>query len=111
MQIAALTSAFGLTGAATAQNTEGTTSSGDRGSILNSGMDTPSAGAIVTPDDKALGMGQEKERTGDANENSSSSNDDELNVNPEPLNDDESSVNPGPSNDDESSVNPGSVQH
>ena len=111
MQIAALTSALGLTGAAIAQNTEGTTSSSDRGTIMNPGMDAPSSGAIVTPEDKALGMGQDKERNGDTNEDSSWSDDDELSVNPEPSTDDESSVNPGPSSDNESSVNPGSVQH
>lgn len=81
MQIAALTSALGLAGTAIAQNTEGTTSPEDRGSVSSS-IDTPSSGAIVTPEDKALGMGQDNERTGvrngDANHNASTSNDDTL---------------------------------
>ena len=67
MQIAALTSALGLAGAAIAQNTEGSTSSGDGASVSGSGMDTPSAGALVMPEDKALGMGQDKAPNGDAN--------------------------------------------
>ena len=107
MRIAALISAWGVTGAAIAQKTEGTTSAGDRASASASGMDTPSAGAIVTPEDMALGMGRDKEPKGDA-DNSPSSNDDELLVHPEPSSHDESSINPGPSNDDESSVKPGS---
>ena len=121
MQIAALTSTLGLTGAAIAQNTEGTTSSGDTTSRTSPGMDTPSAGAIVTPEDKALGMGKDNARggvrNGDANENESTSNDedssnpkssgdDEMSVNPGPSDDEESSVHPGPSDDDESSVIP-----
>ena len=109
MQIAALTSTLGLTGAAIAQNTEGTTSGGDPTSRAS--PDTPSAGAIVTPEDKALGMGQDNERSGvrngDANENESTSNDDDSSINPESSGDDEMSVNPGSSNDDESSVHPG----
>ena len=113
MQIAALTSALGLTGTAIAQNTEGTTSSEERAGASTSGVDTPSAGAIVTPEDKALGMGQDNERRGvpgDADDESivhpGPSNDDESTVNPGPSNDEESTVNPGPSNDDESSVIP-----
>ena len=63
VQIVALGSAFGLTGAAIAQNTEGTSTTGDRASASAFGMDTPSAGAIVTPADKALGMGRDNEET------------------------------------------------
>ena len=98
MQIAALTSALGLTGAAVAQNTEGTTSTQDRASTSSSVIDTPSAGAIVTPEDKALGMGQDKARSGVPKDNESS-------VDPGRSSDDESILKPGSSNDDESSVN------
>ena len=108
IQIVALGSAFGLTGAAIAQNTEGTTNTGDRARASGFGMNTPSAGAIVTPQDKALGMGRDKESNGDANGKFPSSNDEELLVHPRPSGDDKLSVNPGSSNDDESSVNPGS---
>ena len=73
-------------------------------------MDTPSAGAIVTPQDKALGMGQDKGksvvRDDDADRNKSVPNDDERSVNPGPSHDDELSINPGLSNNEESSVNP-----
>ncbi|HKU87909.1 MAG TPA: hypothetical protein VJV77_16355 [Casimicrobiaceae bacterium] len=110
MQIAALTSALGLTGAAIAQNTEGTTSTGDRATTSGSDMDSPSAGALVTPEDKALGMGQGKAGSGvlngDADQNESTPNDDELNVDPGPSNDDEFSVSPGPSKDDRLTVTP-----
>jgi hypothetical protein len=106
MQIAALTAALGLTGAAIAQNTEGTTSTDDRASTRSS-SDTPSAGAIVTPEDKALGMGQKKQRHGEGNERASPPNDDELSVNPGASRDAAMSVNPGPSSDDESSIKPG----
>ena len=108
MHIAALTSALGLAGAAIAQNTEGSTSSGDRASVSGSGMETPSAGAIVTPEDKALGMGLDKAPNGDANDNAPSSSDDELLVHPGPSSDDRLSVHRGSSSDDESSINPGS---
>ena len=111
MQVAALASALGLTGAAIAQNTEGTTSSEDRASISGSAMDAPSAGAIVTPEDKALGMGQGSARSdtlgGDANSGETISNDDELIVTPGRSGDEGSSVNPGASDDDESILDPG----
>ena len=102
MQIAALSFALGLTGAAIAQNTEGTTSSEDRASISNSAMDAPSAGAIVTPEDKALGMGQDKKRRGLPGD----ADDDEMSVYPGLTGDEELNINPGQSNDEESSVNP-----
>jgi hypothetical protein len=100
VQIAALTSTLGLTGAAIAQNTEGTTSTEYTASELTSSMDTPSSGAIVTPEDKALGMGQDDEQAGNRN---GDLNDDTSNT----LNNDDLSINPGTSNDDESSVKAG----
>jgi hypothetical protein len=113
MQIAALTSALGLAGAATAQNTDATTTT-DSSSVSSYGMDTPSAGAIVTPADKAAGMGKPDRASspnGDVDEDtsaSSPSNGDTLSVNPGPSNDEDSSVSP-PSNDDEISVNPSNL--
>src|SRR5947209_2875529 len=67
MQIVALTSALGLTGTAVAADTDGSTSTDDRSSTSGPGMDTPSSGAIVTPEDKALGLGKEQagNRNGD----------------------------------------------
>jgi len=100
MQVAALTSTLGLAGAAIAQNTEGTTSTEYTASELTSGMDPPSSGAIVTPEDKALGMGQDNEQAGHRN---GDLNDDTSNT----LNNDDLSISPGAPNDDESSVNPG----
>ena len=112
IHIVALSSAFGLTGAAIAQNTEGKTSTEDRAGMTSPRVESPSAGAIVTPEDKALGMGQDSERGTvlgtDPNENAFKSGDDELSINPGPSNDEESSVNPGLSADEELSVNPGS---
>ncbi len=107
-QIAALTAAFGLAGAAIAQNTEGTTSTRDRASVSGSAIDTPSSGAIVTPEDKALGMGHDdaREGIGNGDNDASMSNDDTLSVNPGPSNDDKSSIVPGRSNDEELSVDP-----
>ena len=71
MQIAALTSALGLTGAAIAQDTNATTTT-DSSSLSSYWMDTPSSGAIVTPADKAAGMGkgddQASARNGDVDE-------------------------------------------
>jgi len=64
---AALTSALGLTSAAIAQNPAGRTSSED-GASTSSAMEAPSAGAIVTSEDKALGRGQDRQRNVDANE-------------------------------------------
>lgn len=114
MQIAALTSALGLTGAAIAQDTNATTTT-DSSSLSSYWMDTPSSGAIVTPADKAAGMGkgddQASTRNGDVDEGasaSSRSSDDTLSVNPGPSKDEDSSVSP-PSSDDEMSVNPGHV--
>ena len=100
MRIAVLTSTLGLTGAAIAQNTEGTTSTEYTAGESSSSIDTPSSGAIVTPEDKALGMGQDNEqagnRNGDANDDASSTLDnDDLSITPAPSNDDDLSVNPG----------------
>jgi len=89
MQIAALTSTLGLTGAAIAQSTEGTTSTEYTASELTSSMDTPSSGAIVTPEDKALGLGKDNARAGNRN---GDVNDDTSTLNGNTLNDDESSV-------------------
>ena len=107
-QIAALTAALGLTGAAIAQNTEGRTSTPDRASISSSAIDTPSSGAIVTPEDKALGMGQDNAREGTRNgdDDAAMSNDDALSVNPPPADDEDSSIDPGESNDEDLSVDP-----
>ena len=114
MQIAALTSALGLTGAAIAQDTNATTTT-DSSSLSSYWMDTPSSGAIVTPADKAAGMGkgddQASTRNGDVDEGasaSSRSSDDTLSVNPGPSKDEDSSVSP-PSSDDEMSVYPGNA--
>ena len=111
MQIAALTSALGLAGAAIAHDPDGTTSADDRSSMSDYGMDAPASGAIVTPADKAAGMGQD-EQAGRANGDvdgdtakSSTSNGDTSRASPGPSNDEDSSVNP--SNDDEASGNPG----
>jgi hypothetical protein len=108
-QIAVLTAALGLTGAAIAQNAEGTTSTQDRASVSSSVVDTPSSGAIVTPEDKALGMGQDNAREGvrNGNDDASVSNGDTLSVNPGPSDDEDSSIDPGRSNDDKLSVDRG----
>jgi hypothetical protein len=107
-QIAVLTAALGLTGAAIAQNTEGTTSTQDRSSVSSNAIDTPSSGAIVTPEDKAMGMGQDNAREGVRNgdDDASMSNDGTLSVNPGPSNDEELNIDPGQSNDDDLSVGP-----
>jgi hypothetical protein len=111
IQIVALSSALGLTGAAIAQNMEGTTSTEDRAGVTSPGVETPSAGAIVTPEDKALGMGQDGSRSDvlgdDLDDNAVTADDDELGINSGPSND-ESSANPGLSDDEDLSVNPGS---
>lgn len=114
MQIAALTSALGLAGAAIAHDPDGTTSADDRSSMSGYGMDAPASGAIVTPADKAAGMGRD-EQAGRANGDvdgdttrSSNSNDDTSSAGAGPSNDEDWSVNP-PSNDDEPSGNPGSA--
>lgn len=108
-QVAAMAAALGLTGVAIAQNTEGTTNPRDRASVSSSSIDTPSSGAIVTPEDKALGMGHDDARAGTRNgdEDASTSNADALSVNPPASNDDALSVNPPPTNDEDSSIDPG----
>ena len=113
MRIAALASALGLTGTAVAHDTTPATGTDDR-SVAGFGMDTPSSGAIVTPEDKALGMGrhgeQARNRNGERNDDTSSPDDDTTDarssVAPGRSNDERSWVNPGPSNDDASSVRP-----
>lgn len=110
MQIAALASALAMTGAAIAQDTVPSTTTGNGVSAY--GMEAPSAGAIVTPEDKASGMGKKdvRDQNDVANEDASSSsgnttNDDASSGKPGPVNDDESSVNPGPANDHPSIIN------
>ena len=64
MPAAAFTVACGLAGSAVAFDTSRTTSTDllDNPSVL--GFDTPSAGAIVTPEDKAIGLGKEDGQAG-----------------------------------------------
>ena len=57
MEIAALASALGLTGTAVAVDTA-TPSTDDSSSASSPTMEAPSAGAIVTPEDKAMGLGK-----------------------------------------------------
>ena len=99
IQIAAMFSMLALMGAAMAQNTEGTTSPIDRGAITDSNADTPSSGAIVTPQDKALRMGKDDARAGNGN--------DDMNNEASRPNHDRSIINPGKSEDEESMTNPG----
>jgi hypothetical protein len=105
IEIVALTSALGLTGTAIAQGMNPTTGTVDRSGV--SADESPSSGAIITPEDKAAGMGRNDEharsRDGAANDDTSRSNDD-MSVNPGPSSDD-MSVNPG-AESDEMSVNP-----
>src|SRR5437868_1519445 len=117
MHVVALASAMGFAGTAAAIDTNATTGADDRSGTSSSAMETPSAGAIVTPEDRAMGLGkdngQARDRIGDVDNHASTlkdetSNDEELSVNPGSSNDEELSVNPGSSNDEESSVNPGS---
>lgn len=65
MPAAALALAWGLTGSAVAFDTNETTSTDllDNPSVL--GFDTPSSGAIVTPEDKAMGLGKDNGQAGD----------------------------------------------
>jgi hypothetical protein len=93
MQIAALVSALGLTGTAVAVDRYGTTSADDRTSTSSSAMDAPSSGAIVTPEDKAMGLGTHDEHAGNRN---GDVEDDTSMLNGNTSNDDESSVTPGP---------------
>ena len=111
MQVAALASVLGLTGTAIANDTDRTTRSDDRSGGSTYGMDTPSSGAIVTPEDKAAGMGADNEharnRNGDgdddaATSNENTSNDEQLSVNPGPSTDEQLSINPRPGTDDAS---------
>ena len=110
IQMAALISALGLTSAAMAQNTEGTTSPVDRGSLSGSIPDTPSSGAIVTPQDKALRMGKDDARAGNGNDDlrgdSSTSNDDRSIIDPGQSKDQGLMMDPGPTNDEQSSAPP-----
>jgi hypothetical protein len=81
MQIAALASALGLAGTEVAIAVDGTTSTDSR-SASSPGMDTPSSGAIVTPEDKAMGLGKHNDdagnRNGDVNEDTSTPNDNSM---------------------------------
>ena len=101
MQIAALTSALGVTGGAIAQGAGQATSPDARSSVSSYGMDAPSSGAIITPADKAAGMGKGGEQARrwnrDFNGDTSAST---------TSNDDASGANPGTSNDENLSVTP-----
>ena len=128
MQVVALALSLGLAGTAVATDTSGATSTDDtsgatntddRSSTSNPGMDTPSSGAIVMPEDKALGLGKGTARAGNRSGdggadpstlNDATSNDEELSAAPPPSSDEESSVSPGPSSDDKSIVKPPAVQ-
>jgi hypothetical protein len=100
MQIAALTAAMGLTGTAMAQRVGQATGDDARSGV--SANEAPLAGAIVTPEDKALGMGKHDvttpSRNGTREDDASRANDD-IRVNPGTSSDD-MSVNPGPVRDD-----------
>ncbi|HJU24695.1 MAG TPA: hypothetical protein VJ891_19500 [Casimicrobiaceae bacterium] len=100
MEIAALASALGLSGTAVAQTTYGTTGTDDRGTVSSYGAESPSSGAIVTPEDKAFGMGKDDEeaRNQNGDEDTSSdnaSNDDEMDVDPEASTDQDLNVDRG----------------
>ena len=107
IQILTLTSALALTGTTAADDMKATSPDTRDGA-----RETPSAGAIVTPEDKAVGMGKDNERksrSGDRDDeasNDNASSDEGLSVDPGRSHDEESSVNPGPSNDDDSIVRP-----
>ena len=105
--IAALTSAFGVSGAAIAQDMDRTTVTG-----LGGVNESPAAGAIVTPEDKAAGLGkndaQATNRNGVREDDASSANND-VSVNPGASSDD-MAIDPGRSHDDVS-VNPGAAPH
>ena len=100
MQIAALSSALGLTGAAIAQDMNRTTDTDDGSGV--SVNEAPASGAIIMPEDKAAGLGKNDEparsRNDAANDDTSRSNDD-MSINPGPSNDD-MSINPGREGDD-----------
>ena len=91
IRIATLASALGLAGTAIAQGIDRAPRGDDR-----SAMESPSAGAIITPEDKALGMGK-SDRRGDRNADI---------VGDRPAPNDEMSIDPGTSSDD-MSVSPG----
>jgi hypothetical protein len=65
IRIVTLTSALAVIGGALAQNTDRATRADDESGVATYGTEPPSAGAIVTPEDKALGMGKEDARAGD----------------------------------------------
>jgi hypothetical protein len=95
-----------MTGAAIAQGVDRSTSTGN--GITAATGESPAAGAIVMPQDRAM-LNNDNDRTenrhGNFNDDTSASNDDRLSVNPGPSSD-AMSVNPGGSNDD-MSVDPG----
>jgi hypothetical protein len=103
MWIGALTSALGLTGPAIGHDTRATLL-GDE-TVSDHPTDSPASGAIVTPEDKAFGLGKhEQARSQDSDEDASK--DGALRVIPPPSNDDESSVVPGASSDEGSIADP-----
>ena len=109
IQVVALASGLGVTGAAIAQDTDRTTSTGN--AITAATGESPAAGAIVMPEDRAMlnnDNDQAPGRNGDFNGDASTSNDDGLSVDPGPSRD-EMSVDPNGSNDD-MSVDPGRAE-
>jgi hypothetical protein len=95
IRIATLASALGLAGTAIAQGTDRAPRGNDR-----SAVESPSAGAIVTPEDKALGMGKSdrrEDRNADVIGDRPAPND-EMTIDPGTSSDD-MSVSPGPAND------------
>jgi hypothetical protein len=108
MRVAALAAPLVLTGTAMARDLDSASGTHDRGSVSSYGHEAPSAGALVTPEDKALGMGQEDARAGDRHVDGDASmwSDDAAKVAPAPSNDDVG-VDPRPSTDDASSVDTG----
>jgi len=109
LQVAALASALGMTGAAIAQGVDRSTSTGI--GITAATGESPAAGAIVMPQDRAMlnnDNDRAQDRNGNFNDDTSASNDDRLSVNPGPSRD-AMSVNPRESNDD-MSVDPGRAE-
>ena len=104
IKVAAFASALGVAGAAVAQTTERSTSS-DTCITAETG-ESPAAGAIVMPQDRAMlnnADDRTQNRTGDSNDDTAAPNDDRSSSDPGPSGD-AMSGNPGGSNDDTSIV-------
>jgi hypothetical protein len=95
MQLVALTSALSLVGGAIAQDVNRTITDDTGAASIH---EAPAAGAIVTPEDKAAGMGKHDGQAGNRSDDTSTANDD-ISVNPGSSGDD-ITVNPGTTNDD-----------